>query len=67
MATQWLRTYDTHAEANAGNIQALPDEIEAPRVGLEPTTNGLTVTHQSSVQSGPVLFSAVLSDFLSRS
>jgi hypothetical protein len=61
MATQWLRTCDTHAEAIAGNLQVLPDEFEAPRVGLEPTTNGLTVTPTPSDQSESVFFGAVLS------
>jgi hypothetical protein len=36
-------------------------EIEAPRVGLEPTTNGLTVPPTPSVQSEWVLCGAVLS------
>ncbi len=35
--------------------------FSAPRVGLEHTTFGLTVTHRSSVQSEQVLFGAVLS------
>ena len=49
------------------NRQRLPTDIEAPRVGLEPTTNGLTVPPKSSPLTHWVLPSAVLSDVAKRS
>jgi hypothetical protein len=63
MATEWLHKNHLDAEAQVAFSQVLPGEIEAPRVGLEPTTNGLTVTPRASVQSRLVSFGVVLSDF----
>jgi len=45
----------------ASNNHLTTGKIEAPRVGLEPTTNGLTVTPRPSVQSECVAFGVVLS------
>ena len=63
MATQWLPTNIRKQRHRSHFPKWYRDKFEAPRVGLEPTTNGLTVTPIPSVWSQRVSVSAVLSTF----